>query len=334
MCLDSLTFSASRNIKSIIRLDITHFIKQVCRSPCFKKSSHFIKDFYVRCVGLLTKCTSIESFCKLCTDVLSVAFSELEDVTDNENRIYKIQNKLLDMMKSDTMIILDEEEYSHIPEINDDDKDKVKQSRKISEFLLKIEEKSKEITNGNRPNPYFCSDFGIRLLKLSKYFTLWTAVMVIHNVNENNPDAKNVPFIPTSAHSEEYFRDLKNQVLKDEKSIRVDKFIIIHLRSLGGTIKLLHASCQPLIQNLSGKSTKDNESVNLEISKDANQVEIDDYLNKVETWKGLKITTKRGKYLTPCADIENMHKRPRMQTKLPLLINGNGLPPIKTHRGI
>lgn len=95
--------------------------------------------------------------------------------------------------------------------------------------------------SGIRPNPYYCPDFGKRLLKLSKYFVLWTAVIsAIENTSNNYIDE--IDLVATSACSEEYFRDVKKLIFKDSKSIRVDKFIILHLRSLAGTMKLLNAS--------------------------------------------------------------------------------------------
>jgi len=47
--------------------------------------------------------------------------------------------------------------------------------------------------------------------------------------------------IAFSARSEEYFREVKNLIFKDATSNRVYKFVILHLRSLAGTMKLLNA---------------------------------------------------------------------------------------------
>lgn len=61
-------------ITCIIRIDIAHLIKLVCRWPCFDYTPASVKDFYIRCVGILSKCTTIDDFNHLCTDVLSVSF--------------------------------------------------------------------------------------------------------------------------------------------------------------------------------------------------------------------------------------------------------------------
>lgn len=98
----------------------------------------------------------------------------------------------------------------------------------------------KKEDTGNRPNPYCCPDFEMRLLKLCRHFVLWTTVM--SGISANTSDSYvNKNLVATSARSEEYFREIKNFTFKGAKSHRVDKFVILYLRSLEGTIKLLHA---------------------------------------------------------------------------------------------
>lgn len=43
--------------KCILRIDIAHLIKLVCRWKCFKDKHARIKDFFVRCVGILSNTT-------------------------------------------------------------------------------------------------------------------------------------------------------------------------------------------------------------------------------------------------------------------------------------
>jgi len=74
-------------ITCVIRIDIAHLIKAVCRWPCFIHVPASVKDFFVRCVGILSKCTTINDFSRICTDVLSVAFTSLEDVEDINNHV-------------------------------------------------------------------------------------------------------------------------------------------------------------------------------------------------------------------------------------------------------
>lgn len=99
---------------------------------------------------------------------------------------------------------------------------------KITNFLQSIQSESKPSNTGERPNPYWCPQFGNNLLKIAKHFPLWTAVMSAS--------------ITSSACSEEYFKELKQFVFKDTKCIRVDKFFVTHIKSLAGAVKILQAS--------------------------------------------------------------------------------------------
>jgi len=67
-------------VKCILRIDIAHLIKSVCRWKCFKDRHRRVKDFFVRCIGILSKTTTLENFKQICIDVLTVAFSETEDI--------------------------------------------------------------------------------------------------------------------------------------------------------------------------------------------------------------------------------------------------------------
>lgn len=62
-----------------------------------------------------------------------------------------------------------------------------------------------------------------------------------HNLSlEKLEDGKKVRVVPSSTRREEYFRELKHLVFKKEKLIRIDKYLVIHLRSLNGTNNLLN----------------------------------------------------------------------------------------------
>lgn len=227
-------------ITCVIRIDIAHLIKLVCRWPCFIHKPSSVKDFYIRCVGILTKCITINNFRCLCTDVLSVSFSNMEDVENIDNHCYSAQRRLLQLMKTDgeTHEVTDSDLLITFTD-SEDDTDGTSDSE-IDKFLQKIEKDSTKNDSGTHPNPYYCLDFGKRLLKLNKHFVLWTAVIsAIENTSSSSINKINT--VATSARSEEYFREVKGLIFKDAKSTRVDKFIILHLRSLAGTMKLLNA---------------------------------------------------------------------------------------------
>lgn len=66
------------------------------------------------------------------------------------------------------------------------------------------------------------------LLKIAKHFPLWTGVMSACTAS--------------SACSEEYFRELKQLVFKGVKCMRIDKFLVMHIRSLVEAMKILYAA--------------------------------------------------------------------------------------------
>lgn len=375
-CMTMLLSSNTRKrlINCVIRIDIAHLIKLVCRWPCFSHTPTSVKDFFVRCVGILSKCTTITDFSSLCTDVLSVSFSSLEDAQDVNNHCYSAQCRLLHIMKTDTGIfnIADDSDLLVTFMDSEDDTD-IPSDIEIYKFLQIIEKNSKKENDGNRPNPYYCPDFGTRLLKLCKHFVLWTAVMSTIDVENNSSHMRKTNLVATSARSKEYFREVKHLIFNDAKSTRVDKFIILHLRSLAGTMKLLNAlnnfpsSCEiksnssPIFKNEKNDFdisydrhdfndfpdnskcsilSEDKQHTSLKTDDDKNNSQISDdalhdtqansFLFEEESWKGLnQIKKTRGKYLTACPDIENVHKRPRCNRNVPLLINGNCLPPAK-----
>lgn len=165
----------------------------------------------------------------------------------------------------------------------------------------------KFITSGDRPNPYYCSNFANNLLRISKEFPLWTMLMASNGVS-----------IATSSRSEEYFNELKNLVFKGSKNVRADKFLVSHMRSLAGTIKILNADTSNENDEITNDMIISNEQEAIKnesyLSPDKIQETGDDddadnmdtsiicnspnekpiiptqtpFLNEIETWKGKK----------------------------------------------
>ena len=82
------------------RIDIAQLIKLVSRWSCFERESPEKKDFYLRCIGLLTACTQIDDFIQQCTDVLTVAFSTDEDIDDEESNCFAATKRIFHRLKS------------------------------------------------------------------------------------------------------------------------------------------------------------------------------------------------------------------------------------------
>jgi len=323
-----------------IRLDIAHIIKMIARWQCFRGKAPRVKDFYLRCVGFLTTIESKDRFEEILLSILIVALSECDDQdTECANK----QEFLLNIIRNFT---IDEKEnldekndfndnhplLNEIDETDDDHLfhfDKLRASAKDSAAKTRL---------GKRPNAYYCPDFITPFMRFATYYVLWTNVMM---------QKTELPkySVASSARSEAYFNDIKNITFGDEgKSIRADKFIIKHVRSINSICKIERAA-------LDNRATSQKSVETNKLKRDIYQVidETDNsepYSNAEENWRGLNptkklkrekeeeatidtIAKKRGKYLTACPDVTFIHNRPLRKKKGSCIQNGSLLPPIK-----
>lgn len=360
----------------------------------------------------------MERFESLLRNILTVAFSETEDVS-LKNSCFAAQKQLIQAIKSVNEREFIEEidaviEKKMNPEDFENDSavdleaSEFDTTGKLNSFLQKIEDNCKcSEQTGDRPNPYWCPNFANSLLRISKHFTLWTCILAPSGT------------IATSSRSEEYFSELKHLVLNDDRNLRVDKFLIKHIRSISGTEKLLNAACESItdkseVNIAADKNSKfDNKSTDeilksdetskfkkLDIISDTN-VQLDavsksneseksdefltqsddmieeaeiitrsfektySFLNEEENWGGKNLPkkrryavqsptgntldkrkpdvnlpkdeikvklSKRGKYLTPCPDIQSILEKPNKNANLPLLRNGQLLGRVRVAR--
>lgn len=87
-----------------IRIDIAHLIKLVTRWKCFLNTHAWVKEFFLRCIGLLAKCTTFERFQSLLRDTLMVTFSEIEDINSNDS-CFNAQKRLIQNIKYERELI-------------------------------------------------------------------------------------------------------------------------------------------------------------------------------------------------------------------------------------
>lgn len=75
-CYHLLINGKSDGLICYIRIDIAHLIKNMCRRKIFEGRHFKVKDFYVRCLGIMSTCNNIKDFEKLLLSLLIVAGSE------------------------------------------------------------------------------------------------------------------------------------------------------------------------------------------------------------------------------------------------------------------
>lgn len=79
MMFDIAQGSNSRSVPPCyVRIDVAHLIKNVVTSDALKTARKKVRDFYIRCVGLLIQTDNIEGAKNLITRILTVANSSTE----------------------------------------------------------------------------------------------------------------------------------------------------------------------------------------------------------------------------------------------------------------
>lgn len=242
-CFDILVGKNEILPQCYIRIDVAHMIKIFCRIPYFKGiQNKKLKTFYVSCLRLLLTSSNLNEFTEILTALLTVAKSEtdgwVKDTIETPAEfsrlllLEKIKNITVADYKDNFDIICD----NNLKE-NDDQEVTEETSNAIDEYLRQIEmdaAKNSKI-QGNRISAFFLPGLPSVILRLSRYFPLWTGVMI---------SKFNSPYcIATSAPVESDFAELKKRILKfDLQPMTADRFIAKHLNALEGSSKLFRSS--------------------------------------------------------------------------------------------
>lgn len=294
------------------RLDIAHLIKMMCRKKVFAGKPGRVKDFYIRCIGVMTMSETTIDFERLLLSTLVVALSECDgqDELGQDIMSQQRENFLFNRIKTfiyteDDALIEDNEENYLEDEPFDVDSNVIDFIKNIK---IRAEEEANKCLEFERPNPYHLPGIVEPLMNLAQFFTLWTNVMKRKCLSQYD--------VGTSAISEAYFKCLKSsEMCNYSGSIRADKFIVTHIRSIEATCKFERAAtkrknARPL-QNKKAKKLKatSNEDVN-DSSEEEKCSEIDsdlvknnnnkehkeliknDHLFQEEDWKGRNMAMK------------------------------------------
>lgn len=265
MCFKYLIGETKILPECYVRIDIAHIIHMLCRWKCLKIRKS-IKDFYVRCISLLIKTQNIKKFEMILRMIFNVASSETDGVdlnkintptenarknliefiscggVESEDEVYKDSDCYKGINEDDIFYFNEEKITSETSEDND--------TPIIQEWIDNINYSSVQESKvvGDRLNALFCPDLIKPLIKLCLDFPLWSGVMVQYFGSPNSRG--------TSSRIEGYFSTLKTSIiLKTTPRMRVDKFLVTHLRAIRGDVKL--ASWKVSKENVDNFSEKE-----------------------------------------------------------------------------
>lgn len=205
--------------------------------------------FYVRCISLLIKSQNINVFKTTLEMIIIVACANTDGLDNNlkntpaedsrKNLMEYISRGSIDILtnentsddykgiSNDDAFYIDEESPN---DVNDENQQSIST---IHIWLDEIKSSSMEKSNivGDRISALYCPDLIKPLMRICCEFPLWSAVMVQHF---GSPKSR-----PSSSRIEGYFSTLKTSIiLKKTARMRVDKFLVTHLRAIRGDIKL------------------------------------------------------------------------------------------------
>nr|P16320.2 RecName: Full=120.7 kDa protein in NOF-FB transposable element [Drosophila melanogaster] len=340
-----------------IRLDIAHLIKMICRKNVFKSKLPNLKDFYTRCIGLATTCETKDSFAELIKSVLIVALSQSSGEDEKGDILSSYRNEKYLLARIATFTAPDHKETIEdncIPEDQEEIDEDVTDF--ISNIKIAAEEEALNCNSVNcRPNPYFLPELMPPLIKLCKYFVLWTNVMKEKFCSKYD--------VGSSALVEAYFKDLKNTDMSIfHRPVRADKFVVQHIRCIEAVCKLERAAMKRktvktpsfIKENAPKKMCSKETKGFLEEILEESEVE---YLLQEENWKVKNKTIKptegndaedndtddenkemdlseqpkekpRGKYLKKCPNVELLYNRPHRRKQDEILHNGGSMGPV------
>jgi len=306
-CFSCLVNNSTNVLVSFIRIDVAHLVHMICRWKCLQGRKP-IKDFYVRSIGLLIQSEYFDSFDSILRSIFILALAEKDGYDDAKQETPAETARIfLKSLISGVKIVeqnVDAEKYKGTSNDNlfyfdsEPNEQNSLDTSHLTTWLHSVERDciQESVVSGNRLNAYYCPEFKRPLLNICREFSLWSGVMVKIFKCPNK--------IGSSARIEGYFADLKSTVIDKRKPrLRIDKFIVTHLRAIRGSMKIAKSVT---------KKKKEFQTMDL-IEDD----EIETYDNKF-IWK-TKITN-TAKDTTDNSELEDIQIENRSSTKI---INNN-----------
>lgn len=288
ICFDLLQNKKHKLPRSLIRLDICHFMNVVAKWKFWSNYPARVKEFYMRSIALLRNqktLKGIESHAKAI--FITALNTNIGPDSSSENsrkfltasiRGTKLDDEYFNSHGKDSDLYLedgsDDEQLS-----NSNIFLYVKNIYSSCEEMISVEEETSNV------NGYLCTHAAKKFKSLLPYFPLFSEVMP--------PIFKYGSDRPTSAFVESEFNDLKNRILKDySMPMRADYFICHHLSSFSGKLKcaLANSTNDPTLQvdNIGSDENNFDEPNTSNINNnDEKFKDITNKANNVEDWNAI-----------------------------------------------
>lgn len=316
-CHAAVTKSTNEIPQCYIRSDIAHLIKSITRWDCFNKYNSKVKDFYIRIIGYMSKIESYSDFRKIVFDVYVICQSPKIDIEGSSSKTWSSLENLKECVKLHPNSYCEEScccdfciETSTL-DITLEDEDFDFESEQIGQkevdvILNEINDlkvsalKYISSENNHRDNDYYCNELTSKdfITGLFTEYPTWTNIMV--------DIFRTTIKVATSGRSEALFSDLRH-ITNIHRPITCQLFLSQYVNDyVTGAI-------------ITAMSDLKSDALNLPIVNDCKNIP-------------KKIQSKtRGKFLEPCLDIEERHKRKKAK-KVKLLRNANLEPLIEYNK--
>lgn len=224
---------------SYIRLDISHFVKNLHRLKIFKSVDSRVKQLYLCCIGIIIKCESFDDVKSLVRHMLILANYPHEGCLENGELLptSESRTKVNRLIRThDLDFILETTNDSSDLELDFDECDSV--TSWIDEIISEVGVVGNTLDldkSNSAENMYYLPKFTEDLRKLCARLLLWSAVMTKHFGSDN--------VLASSSNVESNFNRIKHIIMKDSRlPVRVDTFLQKYLVSINGSTKLALAN--------------------------------------------------------------------------------------------
>lgn len=264
-CFKFLCSDESNLPQCFIRCDVAHVIKLVINWTIFRTVDVRIKDFIVRVIGQIVLSRNYDDVQNLLKHLFWLIYGKTDGTMDNNENTYakngmdflrqRIATGFVDQYMTRTLENDFTDEYDS--EDNQSPEEPILNNvettlgthkkgpfyKMAKDLALKCQQVENQ--NGNHDNLYFLPNIVPLILNICTYLPLWSGIMCKSFKYGDIP--------PSSAAIESQFNDLKHRVLKhvDFIPMRVDDFLKVHIESINGSMKLIHAKIksQQLLYN-------------------------------------------------------------------------------------